>query len=168
MITYAEYMANPSELHHAYFLQFVTPYVMGRVRQACKLEVLQSSQSRHFSDVYSCADVWNKLAWIPSEALKKMKACGETNCNTIGNGVCIAKAAARHWVETHAITGVRIGTFHFVNKQAAHNYCMAYGESVDEINSKINCGDIVIGEPEPLLGHCLVIDRDGRYHYEVM
>ncbi|WII71765.1 hypothetical protein QJS83_14970 [Bdellovibrio sp. 22V] len=168
MITYAQYMADPSKLHQAYFLQFVTPYVMGRVRKACKLDSLKASQSPYFSDVYSCEDVWNKLAWIPTEALQKMKACGETNCNTISNGVCIAKAAARHWVATADMTGVRVGTANFVSPSAARTCYASFGESPEAVKAMIVNGDVVIGEPEARAGYCLVIDQDGRYHYEVM
>lgn len=166
LITYPEYMANSAELHHAFHLQFVTPALMARVKRVCKLDVLKSSESPYFNDVYPLAH-WDNIAGsFPGDSVAKMREAGEYP--TPATKVCVLKAAARHWVESEGGNNAHISTSNFETLVAAVKYYAAYGYSSTDVMRKVLDKEIVIGRPEARAGYKLMLDSDKRYFFEVM
>lgn len=94
MITRSEYMENSSELHHAYYSQFVTPMTIAFVNSYIGLKKLQASTCEHLNDVVQ----WEHggLTWLwdrsPINSILT-KELGEGN--SLSTRTCVGKAAAK-------------------------------------------------------------------------
>lgn len=62
---------------------------------------------------------------------------------------------------------VRAGTHHFISEMAAERYYQGYGFTHHDVRTKIESGEIAIGEPTLKAGETLGIDTvEGRYWIE--
>jgi hypothetical protein len=104
--TRAQYMADPAHLvgatkssrmaaHRRYYGQFVTPGTISRVVNAIGEDVLRASKDPHLNDIPLA--LWDRLVpGLPGSG--GFSKAGDHY--TVGNGVCLAKEAARQWIET--------------------------------------------------------------------
>ena len=99
--TRAEYMKDaqhegkgPSAAHRRYFGQFVTAGTISRVVHAIGKEALMASTNPHLNDIP--LKLWDQLVpQLPGSG-------GFTSAGdyyTLANGVCLAKEAARQYIE---------------------------------------------------------------------
>jgi len=102
-MTRKEYMdANSTtsdtfKLHHDYYAQFVTPVIMHRVVERIGGDWIKRAlvTDRHMNNIP--LGLWDGFhQWIPGMTRDKRKELGEGN--SISTSVCIAKCAARMWV----------------------------------------------------------------------
>lgn len=100
--TRAEYMEDvkhegkgPSAAHRRYFGQFVTPGTIARVLGAIGKEKLTASSDPHLNDIP--LRLWDQLTpQLPGSA--GFSKAGDFY--TLANGVCLAKEAARQWLDS--------------------------------------------------------------------
>jgi len=93
-ITRTEYMENSSELHHAYYSQFVTPQTIAFVKSRIGLKRLQASTCEHLNDVVKWEQGGRTWLWDRSPINSTLaKELGEGNSQT--TRTCVGKAAAR-------------------------------------------------------------------------
>lgn len=94
MITREDYLENSSELHRAYYAQFITSEYRERVIAGIgKDRILRS---KHLNDI--ALYVWdNLIAPVPCECGNLMRACGDYP--TKAGCVCILKEIARQIID---------------------------------------------------------------------
>lgn len=100
--TRAEYMKDaqhegkgPSAAHRRYFGQFVTPGTIARVVNAIGRDRLMTSTDPHMNDIP--LKLWDQLTpQLPGSA--GFAKAGDYY--TLANGVCLAKEAARQWLDS--------------------------------------------------------------------
>lgn len=98
MITRSEYMENSSELHHAYYSQFVTPSTISFIKSRIGLKRLQASKDPHLNDVVRWEQGGRTWLWDRSPinvALAKELKEGQS----MSTCTCVGKAAARMILE---------------------------------------------------------------------
>lgn len=84
-----------SAAHQKYFGQFVTPQTIQRVVSSLGADRIKASTDEHFNDIPLA--LWDRLTpHLPGS--NKFKLAGDYY--TLGNGVCLAKEAARQWLES--------------------------------------------------------------------
>jgi hypothetical protein len=111
MITRNEYMENSSQLHQAYYAQFVTRFTLSQVAMAIGVDAIKTSTDRHFNDIPLVR--WDRLVgwtggwvnkWFGNRTIlnfnrEKFKAAsGRTDGKLVYSAsdmICIAKAAAK-------------------------------------------------------------------------
>jgi hypothetical protein len=110
MITYQEYMANSSELHHAYYLQFVTQQTKEFVLRSLKVDDIKKALENGDMHLNEIKIPYNNMGrggnWWWDEApfnLALMKACGATNINSPSTHTCVGKAAAKALANLHEV-----------------------------------------------------------------
>lgn len=99
MITYREYLANSTELHHEYFLQFVTEDTKHFVLSHIGLPQLLQSDCHYLNDVvnHNISGYW---VW-------DLSPCNEPLMREAGNTItpsdrtCVGKAAAKELIREH-------------------------------------------------------------------
>ncbi len=100
MITRDQYMANSSELHFAYYLQFATPATFQFVRSSIGLEKLKTSKDKYFNDVIKMpgrADatwIWDSSPMNLTLA-REIGEVGQKSLPSKSTCTCVGKAAAR-------------------------------------------------------------------------
>lgn len=93
-ITRTEYMENSSELHHAYYSQFVTPMTIAFVNSRIGLKRLQASTCEHLNDVVQWELGGQTWLWDRSPINERL-------ARELGEGLsrstytCVGKAAAK-------------------------------------------------------------------------
>lgn len=99
--TRAEYMRDSQNdngtltAHRRYFGQFVNGQTIARVVSAIGADRLLASKDRHFNDIP--LSEWDRL--VPNlPGSGGFAKAGDYY--TLGNGVCLAKEAARQYIET--------------------------------------------------------------------
>ena len=104
--TRAQYMADPAHMagadkskrmaaHRRYYGQFVTSGTISRVVNAIGADVLRASKDPHFNDIPLA--LWDRLVpGLPGSG--GFSKAGDYY--TASGGVCLAKEAARQWLET--------------------------------------------------------------------
>ena len=99
MITRAQYMADSAidgpAAHRKCYGQFVTPGTISRVVSAIGADVLTASTNPHFNDIPLAR--WDRLVPMLPGSAGFAKA---GDYYTLANGVCLAKEAARQYVES--------------------------------------------------------------------
>ena len=101
MITYREYLANSTELHHEYFLQFVTEDTKRFVLSHIGLPKLLQSTYHYLNDVVDLTNghwVWDSSPC--NEPL--MREAG--NSLTRADRTCVGKAAAKELIREYKET----------------------------------------------------------------
>lgn len=92
MITRQEYMKDSTNLHQAYYAQFVDAYILSLVKSSIGITKIKQSNNKYFNDIP--LGLWYRLHGIISTYCRaKYKQVGEYN--SLATSVCIAKAAAR-------------------------------------------------------------------------
>ena len=96
--TRQQYMADSSApgtiAHRKYFGQFVTPGTIARVVSSIGADRIKASKCIHFNDIPLAE--WDRLApHLPGSG--GFSKAGDYY--TLANGVCLAKEAARQWLE---------------------------------------------------------------------
>ena len=111
MITRQDYMKNSSELHHAYYMQFVTEETKRFVLNRIGMNKLIRSDCKHFNDIIKHSN--NGLGgWIWDYSPVNMELVYQLNETKIGClpslsfYTCVGKACARWLVEQHKTNGV--------------------------------------------------------------
>lgn len=105
IITRKQYMDNSSELHHAYYSQFVTPETEKYVLKSVGLKKLLRSKDGHFNDLGIRHSLNGAGTWVWDFApynLQAMRDAGEVTRGYLpshSSVTCTAKAAARSIVE---------------------------------------------------------------------
>jgi len=99
MMTHQEYLSAHREEAHAahrrYYGQFVNQRTIDYVVRAIGSDALLASTDPHFNDIP--LDKWDRLViFLPLAA--SLRDAGDYM--TLGGGVCIAKEAARQYVES--------------------------------------------------------------------
>lgn len=102
-ITREQYMANSSELHNAYYLQFATPATFQFVRSVIGLERLRKSKCKHFNDIgikHRYSSQIGCSTWLWDSAPVNVALCRELGegCS-LSTHTCVGKAAARHIID---------------------------------------------------------------------
>ena len=93
-ITRDQYMDNSSELHHAYFSQFVTPSTIAFVSSHIGLKRLQASTDEHLNDVVRWEQGGRTWLWDRAPINTVLaKELGEGQSQS--TRTCVGKAAAR-------------------------------------------------------------------------
>ena len=102
MITYREYLANSTELHHEYFLQFVTEDTKRFVLRTVGLPKLLQSNCQYLNDVVNQDDnghwVWDSS---PCNGPLMYEA---GNTLTHSDRTCVGKAAAKELIREYKET----------------------------------------------------------------
>lgn len=94
MITRSQYMENSSELHHAYYSQFVTKDTISFVDSHIGLERLQASEDQHLNDVVRWENGGRSWLWDRTPVNAELaRELGEGLCDS--TRTCVGKAAAR-------------------------------------------------------------------------
>lgn len=99
LITRAEYMADSSNLHHAYYLQFATRATFAIVLARIGRSAIAESTDPHMNDIPLCR--WDALnESIRSSIRQRVKGQAEGYPAgrfswSLSDAVCIAKAVAR-------------------------------------------------------------------------
>jgi hypothetical protein len=97
-ISRTEYMENSSELHHAYWSQFVTPATMHFVESRIGLAKLLKSNDEHLNDVVKWQNGGRNWLWDQSPMNTPLaRELGE--CASASSHTCVGKAAARILLE---------------------------------------------------------------------
>jgi hypothetical protein len=96
--TRQQYMADSYKegmvAHRRYFGQFVTQRTIHRVVDAIGADRIKASTDEHMNDIPLY--LWDRLVtMLPGSA--RFKEAGDYY--TLANGVCLAKEAARQWLE---------------------------------------------------------------------
>lgn len=100
MITREDYMNNSSELHHAYYSQFVTQATKDFVLREFGMEKLKASKDVHLNDL--CKHSQGTWTWDYSPVNTKLiRKAGE--CMSYSVITCVGKAAARILLEEEAL-----------------------------------------------------------------
>lgn len=98
MISRSDYMKNSSELHDAYYRQFVTPATISFVKNCIGLKRLQASTDEHLNDVVRWGRGGQTWLWDSSPVNEKLTSkLGESL--SMSTRTCIGKAAARMILE---------------------------------------------------------------------
>lgn len=150
MITRKEYMANSEKLHHAYYLQIALksgltkhhlPAFLPEIKEALKTD-------RHLNNIPLLR--WDARAANTKQLVTKQITIAEEFPAgpskvvwSLGDGVCILKALAKHLVST-----IQVGTSHFHTQALANEYYAKQGLSPDDVARKIADGEIHIGPPD--------------------
>jgi hypothetical protein len=80
--------------HRRYFGQFVTQRTINRVVQSIGADRIKASTNEHMNDIP--LHLWDRLVpGLPGSS--RFKEAGDWY--TLANGVCLAKEAARQWLE---------------------------------------------------------------------
>lgn len=101
MITRAQYMANSSELHHEYYLQFATDATFQFVRSSIGIAKLKTSKDKYFNDIIRMpgrADatwIWDSSPMNIAIA-RELGEIGARSLPSKSTRTCVGKAAARH------------------------------------------------------------------------
>lgn len=96
MITREDYLENGSELHRAYYAQFITPEYRSRVIARIGKDRILKSTDKHLNDI--ALYLWDNLvAPVPYECDNLMRACGDYP--TKAGCVCILKEIARQIID---------------------------------------------------------------------
>ena len=102
LITRADYMANSSELHHAYYLQFATPSSWNFIRSNIGVKkLLTSTDPKYFNDLYKHSN-GGSGGWIWDGTpinLTLSREMGEGN--SMSTHTCVGKAIARELVREY-------------------------------------------------------------------
>lgn len=101
--TRKEYLSEAYEkgeaAHRKYYGQFVTPATISTVVYAIGAEKIRASINEHFNDIPLI--MWDRIApMLPGSG--GFREAGDYY--TLANGVCLAKEAARQWLETQGAT----------------------------------------------------------------
>jgi hypothetical protein len=104
--TRAQYMADSQQrgpeataAHRRYFGQFVTPGTIARVLSGIGRERLMAATDKHLNDIP--LSLWDRLTpQLPGSA--GFAKAGDYY--TRANGVCLAKEAARQWIDSQEPT----------------------------------------------------------------
>ena len=99
LITYAEYMQNSSELHHAYYLQFATVETKKYILASLKIDDIKKALDAgdvHLNDIeipYNNMSRGGKWWWddAPINTILLKESGG---CNSLSTHTCVAKAMA--------------------------------------------------------------------------
>lgn len=98
LITRKEYMNDSKNLHHDYFLQFVTESTKRFINSVFTIEQLLGSNDPHLNDLakheIGGGWIWNRTPF--NQAL--MRELGEVNINTASNSTCVGKAYAKQLI----------------------------------------------------------------------
>ena len=100
MITREQYLANGSELHQDYFLQFATQSTFEFVRSRIGLEKLKSSKDKYFNDVIRMPGtaeatwIWD-LSPMNLDLARELGEVGQKSLPSKSTRTCVGKAAAR-------------------------------------------------------------------------
>ena len=106
IITRADYMENSSELHHAYYSQFVNNSIIGLVKSRIGVDRIKDSKNEWFNDIplkewdnlhNSCCAMMNRKKALQAVPIKDKP--GFFNWS-LSDSVCTHKAAARIIKET--------------------------------------------------------------------
>lgn len=105
-ITRAEYLSNTDFLneeesfktHRAYLSQFVTPDTITYVATKVGHNRLMSSTDRYLNDIP--LHIWDRLTTVLPFNYDALREAGETA--SLGTLVCVAKEAARQYIESQA------------------------------------------------------------------
>ena len=95
MITREQYMENPTELHHEYYLQFATEHSYDFVRKSIGIKLLQSSKDKYFNDIIKHSS-GGRGGWAWDYApinIQLIIELGEPN--SLSTHTCVGKAVAR-------------------------------------------------------------------------
>jgi hypothetical protein len=91
----SDYSRNGKDAYRRYYGQFVTPKTISRVVDVIGADVLRASKDPHFNDIPLA--LWDQLVpGLPGS--DGFSQAGDWY--SLGNGVCLAKEAARQWLET--------------------------------------------------------------------
>lgn len=100
MITREQYLANGSELHQDYFLQFATESTFQFVRYSIGIEKLKTSKDKYFNDIIrlpGTADatwIWDSSPMNLALA-RELGEVGQKYLPSKSTRTCVGKAAAR-------------------------------------------------------------------------
>lgn len=100
MITREQYMANSSELHNDYYLQFATESTFLFVRSSIGIEKLKSSKDKYFNDIIRMpgrADarwIWDSSP-MNLDLARELGEVGQKSLPSKSTRTCVGKAAAR-------------------------------------------------------------------------
>ncbi len=98
MITRKAYMAKEAT-HREFYAQFVTPEIVRQVASFIGGQALMASTDEHLNDIRLAN--WDAMhQFLPSYYMAAMKEADPSMGNSLSNTVCIAKEAARQWIET--------------------------------------------------------------------
>lgn len=99
MISRSDYMKNSSELHDAYYRQFVTPATISFVKDCIGLKRLQASTDLHLNDVVQWGG-WRNQGWLwDSSPINEKLASKLGESLSMSTRTCVGKAAARMILE---------------------------------------------------------------------
>jgi hypothetical protein len=146
MLTRKQYMASSDQLHHAYYLQLAQmaglgarslPVGLDKIREALKTD-------EHLNNIR--LTLWDAAALnCKSRVSDYIAKCEESKHKglwSLGDGVCILKALAKHLV-----CDVQIGTSYFFDRESANHYYAQQHETADDVTRKLAEGMIHIGVP---------------------
>ena len=95
MHTRQEYMKGDIG-HNEFYAQFATLSTRRWVETTIGVERLKASTDQHLNDIpLSLWDEYFKSVAFRCEVLPLLKEAGDVCANSLGNAVCVAKAAAR-------------------------------------------------------------------------
>ena len=106
MITHKEYMANSSELHHAYYLQFATEATKRFVLERIGMDKLLRSTDPHLNDIVKHSNggtgswVWD---YSPCN-VTLMREAGEVSVGYLPSPAvctCVGKAVAKELIHEY-------------------------------------------------------------------
>lgn len=91
--TRKQYMQGEVD-HDTYYRQFVTEKIKKIVVQWIGLEEILASTDRSMNDIP--LQKWDGMSpFVIRESARKLKEAGDVHAASLGNAVCVAKAAAR-------------------------------------------------------------------------
>lgn len=91
-LTRKQYLADSSNLHHVYYMQFATPAMRGRVTATFSPEELAASTDRHFNDIPLSR--WDDLARASYPYFPHALIVQAGDFYSLSFGVCLLKAIA--------------------------------------------------------------------------
>lgn len=98
MITYKEYMNNSSELHQAFYAQFVTDETIDFIKSRIGIDKIKASKCHHLNDVVKMGAsggwIWDYSPLDLSKA-RQLGAVGKHSYPSQATHTCVGKAAAR-------------------------------------------------------------------------
>ena len=98
-ITYAEYMQNSSELHHAYFLQFATEQTKSYVLASLKIDDIKKALDAGDVHLNNIKIPYNNMSrggkwWWDNAPINTILLKESGGCNSLSTHTCVAKAMA--------------------------------------------------------------------------
>lgn len=139
-------MNDSGTLHHAYYLQLAQMSGLGARSLPTSLDKIRTAlkSDEHLNNIP--LQLWDSAALnrksMMSDHIAKCEESRHKGLWSLGDGVCILKALAKHLV-----ADLQIGTSYFFDRESAERYYARQGFNPDDVERKLAEGEIHIGVP---------------------